>query len=77
MKEGYIVWNMTNYDKGYEFFGVFRSKEAARKHLRKVFKQRYGKDYFKLTTDEIYEIEDSQDDYRIDYFTLNNGEYGG
>lgn len=43
MKQGYIVWNQTSYDKGYEFFGVYKSKKAAERQLRKVIRNRFGK----------------------------------
>lgn len=43
MKEGYIVWNQTNYGYGYEFFGVYKSKKKAERMLRKVIRDRFGK----------------------------------
>lgn len=43
MKQGYIVWNQTNYGTGYEFFGVYRSYEQAFRQFRKVIRKRYGK----------------------------------
>lgn len=72
MKEGYIVWNMKNYDLGYEFFGVYRSKAQAEKCLRRVLKAKYGKS--NLTEDELLELEEDsesgcQDSHRITYFT--------
>ena len=76
MKEGYIVWNLTNYGDGYEFYGVFRSKEQAEAHLRKVLKARYGK--LPKDEDELLEWEDNVngclDSHRIDYFCKNKGE---
>lgn len=42
MREGYIVWNMTEHDEGFEFFGIFRSEKAAYNCYKKVIKQRYG-----------------------------------
>ena len=74
MKKGFIVWNMTNYGDGYEVFGVFRSYQEAAKHLRRVFKRRYGKDYYKLTDEEIFEIENGEDSYKITSFVMNDGD---
>jgi len=73
MKQGFIVWNQTNYGDGFEFFGVFRSYQEAKKHLRRVFKKRYGKDYYKLTQDEVFELENGEDMFLISSYELNDG----
>lgn len=39
MKEGYIVWNVATGD----VYGVFRNKETAVTHLRKVVRKYFGK----------------------------------
>ena len=42
MKEGWIVWNQTNYSYGYEFYGVYRKRKDAEKAFRKWMRERYG-----------------------------------
>lgn len=76
MKEGYIVWNQTNYGDGYEFFGVYRSEEKAIKQLRKVVRNRFGKCPRKYE-DIMYFVADVADDgdsFGIDYFCENDGQ---
>lgn len=80
MKEGYIVWNQTNYGTGFEFFGVYKSKQAAERHLRRVVRNRFGKCPRNLEDlmEEPY-CGDSDagcaDGYGITKFEENNGEY--
>ena len=72
MKQGYIVWNQTTYDTGYEFFGVYKSKKAADRQLRKVIRNRFGKCPRDL--DDLVGFVDEQvgesgsDDYRVTPF---------
>ena len=76
MKEGYIVWNETNYGDGYEFFGVFRTRKQAEKAMRKVAKARLGRcprDYDKML-EALEGEEDMGDSYKITYFSRNDGE---
>lgn len=42
MKKVYLVWNLTNYDLGYEFLGAFTSKTKATKAYNNEMKKRYG-----------------------------------
>lgn len=42
MKKIYLVWNLTNYDCGYEFLGAYKSKASAKKAYNKEMKERYG-----------------------------------
>lgn len=78
MKEGYIVWNLTNYGDGFEFYGVYKSEKKALKQLRRVIRTRYGKcpRAYSDIMDFVYDKEggDMGDSYRIDYFNENNGE---
>ena len=66
MKKGFIVWNQTTYDDGFEFFGVYRTREQANKRLREVVKKRFGK--LPKDWDELIEWEGYEDSYRIDEF---------
>lgn len=61
MKEGYIVWNQTNYGEGFEVFGVFRTYEAAKKCYKKVIRDRYGNQ----SEDEIAEAQLIEGDHII------------
>lgn len=71
MKEGYIVWNESNY--GSEFFGVYKSWDAALKQFRKVIRVRFGK-CPRGSYDDIQdwlvdnEIESGDDSYKITEF---------
>ena len=71
MKEGYIVWNLTNCGDGYEFFGVYKSYEKALKCFRRVVRERYGKcpkgDYCKII-EWLCGVEDGDDSFRITPF---------
>lgn len=42
MKKIYIVWNMTNYNDGYEFLGAYTTKAKATQAYREEMKSRYG-----------------------------------
>lgn len=42
MRKAYIVWNLTNYDDGYEFLGVYLTKAQAKKAYNAEMKARYG-----------------------------------
>ena len=69
MKQGYIVWNQTCYGEGFEFFGVYRTREQAEKCFRRIMKQRFGKR--NITEDELSELEmenGGEDSYQITYF---------
>lgn len=66
MKKGYIVWNQTTHDEGFEFFGVYRTREQANKRLREVVKKRFGK--LPKDWNEFVEWEGDEDSYRIDEF---------
>lgn len=66
MKKGFIVWNQTTYDMGYEFFGAFRSQKEAEKCLRRVLKKRFGK--VPKDIDELIQMEGAEDSYGISYF---------
>lgn len=66
MKKGYIVWNQTTYDTGFEFFGVYRSRKQANERLREVVKKRFGK--LPKDWNELIEWEGDEDSYRIDEF---------
>ena len=71
MKEGYIVWNLTNYGDGYEFFGVYKSYKKALKCFRRIVRERYGKcprgDYSEIS-DWLCEIDNGGDSFRITLF---------
>lgn len=76
MKEGYIVWNESNY--GSEFFGVYKTLEKAFTQFRKVVRSKYGKcphgDYENIQNWIIdNEIEDGGDSIKITKFYENNG----
>lgn len=77
MKQGYIVWNQTNYSWGYEFFGVYRTWESALRQYRKVIRTRYGKcprgDYDAILK-FLSEQGDTGDGYMISEFEENVGE---
>lgn len=71
MKEGYIVWNQSNY--GNEFFGVYRTWDAAFKQFKKIIRARFGKcprgSYNDIQSWLIdNEIEDGDDSINISYF---------
>lgn len=79
MAGGYIVWNLTNYNDGYEIFGVYRTREAAEKQFKKVLKNRFGK--LPKDTDELLKWEDEVaegtgclDSFRITPFVENIGD---
>ena len=76
MKEGYIVWNNSNY--GCEFFGVYRSEKQAMRQFRKVIRNRFGKcprgDYNKIIDWLVDDVEDGDEGYAIEYFNENEGE---
>lgn len=74
MKQGYIVWNQTTYGDGYEVFGVFKTEAEAEKHLDKVFKTRFGKEYSKCSLNEICNFEDDEDSFKITPFVQNDGD---
>ena len=65
MKEGYIVWNQTAYGDGFEFFGVYKSRKAAERQLRKVIRNRFGKCPRNL--DDLIDFVDSQTDGEDSY----------
>ena len=44
MKEMYIVWNLTNYGDGYEFFGICETLKEADKLYSKIC-DKYGFSY--------------------------------
>lgn len=43
MQHAYIVWNQTNYNEGFEIFGVYQSYRKALACYRRVLRKRYGK----------------------------------
>lgn len=59
----YIVWNETNYGAGYEFFGVYKSRQKAEVVLAKVLKERYGKT--EIDDDVLAQEADDGDNYLI------------
>lgn len=74
MKDGYIVWNLTTYGSGYEFYGVYKSREQAEKALREWIKEKYGVDLKPDYEQQLLELEDKYsnngtlDSHRITYF---------
>ena len=79
MKGGYLVWNQSNYDEGFEIFGVYRTREAAEKQFKKVLKNKFGK--VPKNTEELLKWEDEAcgdtgclDSYRITPFVENIGD---
>lgn len=66
MKKGFIVWNQTTYGEGFEFFGVYRTREQANERLCEVVKKRFGK--LPKDWDELIRWEGDEDSYRIDEF---------
>lgn len=63
----YLVWNMTNYGDGYEFYGLYNTKENAKKAYDKHMKELFGT----TDKDELGELwEDSEtgdaDSWKID-----------
>lgn len=66
MKKGFIVWNMTSYGDGFEFFGAFRSRKEAEKCLRRVLKKRFGR--VPKDLDELIEMQGEEDSYSVTYF---------
>lgn len=77
MKEGYIVWNLSNCDC--EFFGVYKTFEKAEKQFRKVIRAKYGR-CPRMSYDELLgwlidnNIEGGDDSLRITQFNENVGE---
>lgn len=74
MKEGYIVWNESSVQS--EFFGVFRKYKQAEQHLRRIARTRLGhcpRDFDKMI-DELDELGQGYDSYKITYFVKNEGE---
>ena len=70
MKEGYIVWNQTSWGDGYEIFGVYRTREKARRIMEKIKKSRYED----MTQEEISDYELSHGDgLTITHFEDTNG----
>jgi len=69
MLKGYIVWNQTTYDTGYQFFGVYRTREEAEAKLREVVKKRFGK--LPRDWDELIEWEGDEDSFNITKFDGN------
>ena len=74
MKEGYIVINNSNY--GLEFFGVYKNKKTAERHLRRVVRNRFGRCPIDLTKlcEPPYVGRTGDDMYEIVYFKQNNGD---
>ena len=66
MIKGYIVWNQTTYDTGYQFFGVYRTMKEAEAKLREVVKKRFGK--LPRDWDELIEWEGDEDSFNITEF---------
>ena len=68
MKEGYIVWNLSN--RNCEFFGVYKNPQRALTHLRKVVRNRYGKcpRKYEDIVDFLDKVENGDDSLRISYF---------
>lgn len=66
MKEGYIVWNNSNY--GAEFFGVYKNLQTAERKLRQVVRGRFG--YCPRDISGIIDMPemDSEDSYQVSYF---------
>lgn len=70
MNKGYIVWNLSNHDDGYEIFGVYRTYEKAERIYQKIIKARYGN----MTEDQILDYETHHgDSIRITPFVDTNG----
>lgn len=59
----YIVWNETNYGLGYEFFGVYKTRQKAEKVLAKILKERYGKT--EIDDDVLAQEAEDGDNYLI------------
>lgn len=55
--EGYLVWNLTNYNEGFEMLGVYTTLDKAKKAYKSEMQSRYG------TTDEdmLVELWDNSD----------------
>lgn len=66
MTKGFIVWNQTTYDTGYQFFGVYRTRKEAEARLREVVKKRFGK--LPRDWDELIEWEGDEDSFNITKF---------
>lgn len=66
MKEGYIVWNNSNY--GAEFFGVYKNPQTAERKLRRVVRDRFG--YCPRDIADIIDMPeiDGEDSYQVSYF---------
>ena len=69
----YLVWNMTNYGDGYEFFGLYNTKANATKAYKQLMKERYGT----TNEDKLWDIWNngetgSNDSWRIDEITIND-----
>lgn len=73
MKKLYLVWNLTNYDDGYEFLGAYKSKANAKKAYNKEMKARYGT----TNEDKLWDLWDNADtaccdSWRIEEITIND-----
>ena len=74
MKEGFIVWNESNYES--EFYGVYRTFGQALEQLRKVTKAKFGKcpRSYEDIIDFLTENEDDGDSLKITAFRENKGD---
>lgn len=68
----YIVWNMTNYNDGYEFLGLYKTKASAEQAYKREMKARYGT----TNEDKLYDLWDSDDgctdSWRIEEIPIND-----
>ena len=68
MREGYIVWNLSNYDC--EFFGVYKNPRRALTQFRKVIRNRYGRcpRKYEDILEFLSKVENGDDSLRISHF---------
>lgn len=61
----YLVWNMTNYDNGFEHIGLYNTRANAEKAYNKEMKKRYGTTNEKKLWD-LWDDGNNADSWRID-----------
>lgn len=74
----YLVWNLTNYGKGFEHLGLYNTRADAEKAYNEEMKKRYGVSLnSKADEDSLLDVwNDSEsgcvDSWRIDEITIND-----
>lgn len=72
MKKAYLIWNLTNYDSGFEMLKAYPTKAKAQKAYKEEMIKRYGT----TDEDELLDIWNDDEHGKCDSWTITEIKLG-